>query len=62
MNQLKEHKYMDAFTTLGYITFIFIAVVMLITQNYVLLVVGVVAIISVRLIGYSIDRIIEAKK
>ena len=62
MNGLKEHKYMDFLTTIGYIVFAISCVIGFFTKLYVLFAVGFVLIFVLRLIGYSFDRFSEYKR
>lgn len=56
MNGLKEHKYMDFLTTIGYIVFALCCVIGFFAHLYILFAVGFVLIFVLRLIGYSLDR------
>jgi len=62
MNGLKEHKYMDFLTTIGYIVFALCCVIGFFAHLYILFVVGFILIFVLRLIGYSLDRFEEYKR
>ena len=62
MNGLKEHKYMDFLTTIGYIVFALCCVIGFFAHLYILFAVGFVSIFVLRLIGYSLDRFKEYKR
>lgn len=63
MNGLKTTKYMNIFTTLGYILgFGIIIWYSIFGGNALMVVVGVIVIILGRTIGYGIDRVIELKE
>ena len=62
MNGLKEHKYMDFLTTIGYIVFALCCVIGFFAHLYILFAVGFVLIFVLRLIGYSLDRFEEYKR
>ncbi len=60
MEGLKNTKYMDIFTMIGYILgFGIIILFAVIGKNPIMLVVGLIVIFIARTIGYGIDRIIE---
>lgn len=62
MNGLKEHKYMDFLTTIGYIAFAICCIIGFFSKFYILFVVGFVLIFVLRLVGYSFDRFSEYKR
>lgn len=63
MNELKTTKYMNIFTTLGYILgFGIIIWFSIFGGNALMVVVGVIVIFLGRTIGYGIDRVIELKE
>ena len=62
MNGLKEHKYMDFLTTIGFILSFILAVISVFMGNWqVIIVIDLFIIILLRLIGYLIDRQVEKK-
>ena len=59
---LKEHKYMDFLTTIGFILSFILAVISVFMGNWkVIIVIDLFIIILLRLIGYLIDRQVEKK-
>lgn len=59
---LKEHKYMDFLTTIGFILSFILAVISAFMGNWqVIIVIDLFIIILLRLIGYLIDRQVEKK-
>lgn len=63
MKELKETKFMNIMTTIGFfIGFGMIIWYSIFSDNYILPIVGVIIIFIARFVGYGIDRIIELKK
>lgn len=63
MNGLKTTKYMDIFTTLGYIIgFTIIIWYSVFGKNPIMVIVGVIVIFIGRTLGYALDRMVELKQ
>lgn len=63
MNGLKTRKYMDIFSSIGYVIgFGMVIFYSVFNTNWILPIAGVILIFVFRFIGYGIDRIVELRE